>query len=163
MATASVTNTLVTATTIVVSKLNTNFQDLVTFLNNSVLHRDGTKAMTGALDMGTQKITNLVDGTAATDGATFDQATNADNLASGTVPEARLTAATTSVVGVSQLSDSVAETSSVKSATPTAVKTVRDQSYAKSSDASAVAGRKIWFSDGAPVAEGDNSDIWFEF
>lgn len=59
MATASVTNTFVTATTLSSSAMNTNFTDLVTFLNNSVVHRDGSKAMTASLDMGGHDLTNL--------------------------------------------------------------------------------------------------------
>lgn len=51
---------------------------------------------------------------------------NANNLSSGTVPSARLTAATTSVAGIVQLSDSTSTTSSVLAATPTAVKAVAD-------------------------------------
>lgn len=37
------------------------------------LYRDGSKAMTGDLDMGSQKITNLTDGISPTDAATFSQ------------------------------------------------------------------------------------------
>jgi len=39
----------------------------------------GTRAMTGALDMGTFKVTNMADGTADTDGVTVRQLTNAVN------------------------------------------------------------------------------------
>lgn len=81
MATAAVTNTLVNGTTIDAADLNTNFSDLVTFLNASVLQKDGSVALTGALDvngqtidMGSSKITALSDGTALTDAATFKQA-----------------------------------------------------------------------------------------
>lgn len=58
MATASVTNTFVTDATILAAAHNTNFSDLVTFLNTSVVHRDGALAMTGPLNMGNQNITN---------------------------------------------------------------------------------------------------------
>ena len=44
--------------------------NLYTTLNNAKLNRDGTQAMTGALSMGTNKITNVVDPTSAQDVAT---------------------------------------------------------------------------------------------
>lgn len=44
--------------------------NLYTTLNNAKLNRDGTQAMTGALSMGTNKITNLVDPTSAQEAAT---------------------------------------------------------------------------------------------
>lgn len=50
MATASVTNDFVASATIVSDDVDTNFNDLVTFLNGSVLHLDGSKTMTGALN-----------------------------------------------------------------------------------------------------------------
>lgn len=91
MATASVTNSFTNGTTADADDVNTNFGDLVTFLNNSVVHRDGTKAMTAALPLGSNKITGLASGTAATDAATFLQAdhllvtfTQAGELATGT-------------------------------------------------------------------------------
>ena len=56
MATASVTNTFVTATTMSSSAMNTNFTDLTSFLNSSVLHLDGSKTMTGNLKLGTQTL-----------------------------------------------------------------------------------------------------------
>lgn len=73
MATASVTNTFVTGATILAASFNTNFTDLVSFLNNSTVHRDGSKTMTGALAMGSNKITGLANGTVATDAAAFGQ------------------------------------------------------------------------------------------
>ena len=73
MATASVTNTLVNGATVTHSEHNTNYQDLVDFLNVNVLHRDGSKAMTGPLDMGSQKITLLAAGSSPADGVRFDQ------------------------------------------------------------------------------------------
>lgn len=57
MATASVTNTFVGSTTISSAGVNTNFSDLVSFLNGDVVHRDGSKAMSGDLDMGGHSIT----------------------------------------------------------------------------------------------------------
>lgn len=75
MATAAVTNVLVDAATIEAAEHNTNFNDLVSFLNNDVVHRDGSKAMTGALTMGANKITNVLAGTAGTDAATRGEVT----------------------------------------------------------------------------------------
>lgn len=49
------------------AEVNTNFTNLVTFLNNSVVHKDGSKTMTGALAMGSQKVTGLANGTVSTD------------------------------------------------------------------------------------------------
>lgn len=73
MATASVTNSFVNGTTADATEVNTNFTDLVTFLNSSVVHVDGSKAMTGALAMGSSKITGLANGTASSDAAAFGQ------------------------------------------------------------------------------------------
>lgn len=73
MATAAVTNTFVAATAAEAAEVNTNFTDLVTFLNNSVVHRDGSKAMTGNFDAGSNKIVNLTDGTADSDAVNFGQ------------------------------------------------------------------------------------------
>lgn len=91
MATASVTNTLVNGTTVDAPDLNTNFTDLVNFINTNAIQKDGSLAMTAALPMGSQKITGLADGTALTDAATFKQAdhfvvvfTQAGDLAVGT-------------------------------------------------------------------------------
>lgn len=49
MSTASVTNTFVNAATADADEVNTNFSDLVTFLNGSVVHTDGSKAFTGVV------------------------------------------------------------------------------------------------------------------
>ena len=46
MATAAVTYTFTANTLIQSAQANTNFQDLVTFLNNSVIHKDGSIAFT---------------------------------------------------------------------------------------------------------------------
>lgn len=51
MATAAVTHTMVTLTTALASEVNTNFSDLVAFLNGSALHKDGAVAMTGELTL----------------------------------------------------------------------------------------------------------------
>lgn len=69
MATAAVTNTFVDATTIEAGDFNANFSDLVTFLNGSVLHLDGSKTMSGNLVMGSNRITGLAAPTADSDGA----------------------------------------------------------------------------------------------
>lgn len=83
MATASVTNTFVAGTSAVAAEVNTNFSDLVTFLNNSVIHKDGSKTMTGALDMGSQRITSVATGTATTDAPRLDQVALGDYVALG--------------------------------------------------------------------------------
>lgn len=49
--------------------VNTNFQTLVNFLNQNIVHRDGTVAFTSAQDMSDWKITNLGAATLSTDGA----------------------------------------------------------------------------------------------
>lgn len=91
MATASVTNSFTNGTTADATEVNTNFSDLVTFLNNSVVHRDGSKAMTAALPMGSNKITGLTKGAASGEAADFIQAdhftvvfTQSGDLAVGT-------------------------------------------------------------------------------
>lgn len=76
MSTASVSNTFVASTTAESAKVNTNFSDLVNFLNNSVIHRDGTKAMTSNLDMDSNKVTNVASGTASTDAVNYGQLTS---------------------------------------------------------------------------------------
>lgn len=73
MATASVTNVLVTGTTITAAALNTNYSDLVGFLNNNTVHRDGSKAMTGNLAMGSNRITGLAASQAASDAVRQDE------------------------------------------------------------------------------------------
>lgn len=45
MATASVTNTFVNATSADADEVNVNFSDVVNFLNDSVVHTDGSKAL----------------------------------------------------------------------------------------------------------------------
>lgn len=73
MATASVTNTFVNATTADATDVNQNFTDVVTFLNGSVLHLDGSKAMSGNLDASSNKIVNLTSGTADSDAVNLGQ------------------------------------------------------------------------------------------
>jgi microcystin-dependent protein len=67
MSTASVSYLFVDDTDAEASEVNRNFTDLTDFLNNNVIHRDGTTAMAGAFDAGSNKIVNLTSGTAATD------------------------------------------------------------------------------------------------
>lgn len=73
MATASITNTFVAGTSAEAAEVNTNFTNLVTFLNNSVVHVDGSKAMTSNFDAGSNKIVNLTDGTSAQDAVSKSQ------------------------------------------------------------------------------------------
>jgi hypothetical protein len=59
-------------TKIVASRHDTHDQDLATGIN-SCLNKDGSNAATGALNMGSQKITALADGVAHTDGINAGQ------------------------------------------------------------------------------------------
>lgn len=76
MATATVTITFADATTILAADHNQNFTDILNFLNNNVVHVDGSKAMTGELAMGANKITGVADPTLAQDVATKNYADN---------------------------------------------------------------------------------------
>jgi len=81
MATASVSNTFVNGTAADATEVNTNFSDVVDFANNSVIHRDGSKAMTSAFDAGSNKIVNVTSPTVGTDAANktyVDAAIDAD-------------------------------------------------------------------------------------
>jgi hypothetical protein len=51
MATASVTYALSNGSSADAAEVNTNFNDLVSFLNGSVVHKDGSVSMTGALSL----------------------------------------------------------------------------------------------------------------
>ena len=51
MATASVTYTFSAGASASAAQVNTNFADLVSFLNGSVVHKDGAVAMTGRLTL----------------------------------------------------------------------------------------------------------------
>ncbi len=53
MATAAVTYTFTSGTTIVSNEVDQNNADLVTFLNDQTVHKDGSKVMTGALTLPT--------------------------------------------------------------------------------------------------------------
>lgn len=65
-------NPVVTGTTITSTWANNTLTDMATALTGSVAS-DGQTAMTGALNMGTNKITNIADGTAATDAVAYGQ------------------------------------------------------------------------------------------
>lgn len=74
MATASVPNgNFVNGTPADADEVDANFAALVSFLNNSVVHRDGTKAMTAAFDGGGFKVSNVATATAASDAPRLDQ------------------------------------------------------------------------------------------
>lgn len=77
MATAAVTNTFVNELTSDATDVNQNFTEVVDFLNNQTIHKDGSKAFTGNVDAGSNKIVNLTAGTAATDAAAVSNVTNA--------------------------------------------------------------------------------------
>lgn len=70
MATASVPNTFANSGVADADEMNANFAALVTFLNNSVYHLDGSKVLTADFDGGGQRITNVAAPTASTDAAT---------------------------------------------------------------------------------------------
>ncbi len=59
-------------TKIVADRHDTHDQDLATGIN-SCINKDGSNAMTGAMNMGSQKISSLADGTAHTDGINAGQ------------------------------------------------------------------------------------------
>lgn len=69
MATAAVTYVFTNGTSADASEVNSNFTALTNFLNNSVVHRDGSKAMTASFDAGSNKIVNVSTPTASTDAA----------------------------------------------------------------------------------------------
>lgn len=51
MATATVTNTFTNATTAVAAQVNTNFNDLLGFINTNAIQKDGSLAMTAQLSL----------------------------------------------------------------------------------------------------------------
>lgn len=69
MSTASVTYNFVNGTTASANEVNQNNQDIVDFLNESVVHVDGSQSLTGNLDMGSNRITGLSAPVANTDAA----------------------------------------------------------------------------------------------
>lgn len=75
----------VTGTTIDVAQHNPPFEDVQAALN-AVLMRDGRAPWTGNQNANANKLTNLADGTAAQDAATFGQIGQATTTAIGNVP-----------------------------------------------------------------------------
>lgn len=69
MATASVSNTFVNGTAADADEVNQNFTQLTDFLNQEVVQVDGSVAMTGAFDAGSNKIVNVTAPTVSTDAA----------------------------------------------------------------------------------------------
>ncbi|EKE03680.1 MAG: hypothetical protein ACD_20C00169G0010 [uncultured bacterium] len=73
----------VAGTKALASEVNSNFETLrsahndqesrISVVEGAYLKKDGTVAMTGALDLGSQKITSLADGTSINDGVSFGQ------------------------------------------------------------------------------------------
>ena len=79
MATVSVPNTLANGTTASAVEVQGDFDALVAFINASTVHVDGSKSMTGSLDVGANRVTNVSAPTAASDAANkayVDAATN---------------------------------------------------------------------------------------
>lgn len=66
MATANVTKIFTDGALGVASEMNANFSDILSFLNESVVHMDGSNAMTAGLTLG-------ADGAAPTEAVTFRQ------------------------------------------------------------------------------------------
>lgn len=83
------------------AEVNTNFTNLVTFLNNSVIHKDGSKAFTGNVDAGSNKIVNLTAGAASGDAVNYSQVSGAisfvDNVKAAYVAASELTTSTSYV------------------------------------------------------------------
>lgn len=109
--------------------------NLYATLNNSKLNRDGTQAMTGALNMGTNKITNLVDPTNAQEATTKNYV---DTAMSSQVAQA---AASASAASTSATSASTSATNAASSATSAAssASTATTQAGNASASASAAA------------------------
>lgn len=80
---SSYTNIFTDNTLAKADEVNENFTDIKTVHNatdTASLYKDGSKAMTGALPMGSNKVTGLADGTADTDAVTKGQMDTADDL-----------------------------------------------------------------------------------
>lgn len=73
MATASVPNSFVNGTPADAVAVNANFSAVTTFLNDKVVHRDGSKAATAALDAGSFRVLRVANGTASTDAVNKSQ------------------------------------------------------------------------------------------
>lgn len=76
-------NPVVTGTSITSNWANTTLSDVATALTGSVAS-DGQTPMTGALQMGNNKVTGLANGTASTDAATVGQISN-PNITGGSI------------------------------------------------------------------------------
>jgi hypothetical protein len=77
-------NPVVTGTTISSTWANNTLTDIASALTDSVA-ADGQTAMTGPLNMNSQKIQNLATGTAPTDASTVAQVTSAVAITGGTI------------------------------------------------------------------------------
>mgnify|MGYP003350421435 CR=1 FL=1 len=91
--------------------------NLYTTLNNAKLNRDGTQAMTGALSMGTNKITNVVDPTSAQDVATKNYT---DTAMTSQVAQAASSATAAATSATNAASSATAASSSASSASTSA-------------------------------------------
>jgi len=72
MAAVAVTNTFVNTAVADATEVNTNFTDLVAYINGSVIRVDGTNPMAANLAMGTNRITGLGAAAAGTDAMSRD-------------------------------------------------------------------------------------------
>ena len=88
-------NPVVTGTTISSTWANTTLTDMANALTGS-LASDGQTTVSGNLNMGTNKITNLADGTATTDAATVNQITTNVAITGGTIDGTTIGATTPS-------------------------------------------------------------------
>jgi len=77
-------NPVVTGTTITSNWANTTLSDISTALTGSVAS-DGQTPITGALQMGGNKITGMADGSAATDAATVGQLAGLNSVVTGSI------------------------------------------------------------------------------
>lgn len=77
-------NPVVTGTTITSNWANTTLSDIATALTGSVA-ADGQTPITGNLQMGSNKITGLADGSALTDAATYGQVVGINSVVTGTI------------------------------------------------------------------------------
>ena len=108
--------------------------NLYTTLNNAKLNRDGTQAMTGALNMGTNKITSLVDPTAAQDAATKNYV---DTGASSQVAAAAASAAAAATSATNAATSATNAASSASSASTSASTATTQASNASTSASNA--------------------------
>ena len=111
-----------------------NDAGLFTTLNNGKLNRDGTQAMTGALAMGTNKITGLGDPTNAQDGATKNYV---DTGASSQVAAAAASATAAAASATAASGSATSASSSATSATASASSATSSASSATSSASAA--------------------------